>query len=788
MTPTAPWIQRVIDHVSFAADPRRRGTVAAVLIIFAVAIAAYNYLGISTAFARSQQYYIARQITWQVLESLFREESALRGYTSTRDEQYLSSFTTAHHQYDRQFARLQRFTWIVAVPGSQQYLNDIKRIHDQWMQTVATSLIVDPTGAGAEDRQRTGELLLTTLGDDVTSLHGILDTKAAASTHEVRLRILTAIGEMVLLTMLFGLTVISMRRSSRRVEQYFMSEITEANKTLVSAQRLAGVGNWAKDLKTGKVTWSAELYRIFDVPLSSPPEEDIRRFDHAEDAQAVRDVVEQFADEGRPYRIDHRIVTADGAIKHVQEQAETSADAEGEPTRIIGTIVDVTERKLAEARLAYLAHHDALTGLPNRTMLNERLEHSMAYAARQGRFVAVLFLDLDRFKNVNDTCGHTVGDELLRQVADRLRGVLRATDTVARSGGDEFIIVAGDVGGPSDLLAIASNVHGAFAAPFRLQDEDVCATSSVGVSVYPRDGTDVDTLIKNADAALYLAKSSGRDNIQYFTIDLVETAARRMSLEADMRRGLERGEFQLHYQPLVGLRSSRLLGFEALLRWYHPTLGLVMPEEFIPVAEESGIIVQLGEWVLHTACKQQKDWVDAGYDVQRVTVNISARQMRQHELESIVERVIEETGIKPGALEVELTETLLMSDIPGSVSTLRKLRSMGVAISIDDFGTGYSSLGYLKNFPIDSLKIDRTFVRDITTDRYDEAIASAIVALARSLGMNVIAEGVETPAQLAQLLRLGCDEGQGYHFGEPLSAAACLAMLEQSARAGQAPA
>lgn len=778
MTPAAPWLQRVLDHVSSPASPRRRGTVVALLIVLAAAVAAYNYLGISSAFARSQQYYVARQITWQVLESLFREESALRGYTSTKDAQYLPSFTTAHHQYDRQFARLERYMWAVDVPGSQQYLNDIKRIHDQWMTTVATQLVANPTGAAAQDRQRTGELLLTTLGDDVTSLNNILDAKVASSVHDARIRILTAIIEIALLTVFFGLTIMSIRRSSRRVEQYFMEEITEANRTLVSAQRLAGVGNWAKDLRTGKTTWSAELYRIFDVPLSSAPDDNIRRFDHPDDANVVRDAVEQFERSGQPYRIDHRIVTTSGDVRHVQEQAETSADTDGNPTRIIGTIVDVTERKLAEARLAYLAHHDALTGLPNRTMLNERLEHSMAFAKRHNRYVAVLFLDLDRFKNVNDTRGHTVGDDLLRQVADRLHGVVRATDTVARSGGDEFIIVAGEVATPGDLLSIAANVHGAFAKPFRLEGEDVFVTSSVGVSVYPQDGSDVDTLIKNADAALYLAKGNGRNNIQYFTVDLVESASRRMALEADMRRGLERGEFRLRYQPLVGLRSGKLLGFEALLRWHHPELGLVMPEEFIPVAEESGIIVQLGEWVLRTACNQQKAWVDAGYDVQRVTVNISARQIQTRQLESMIARVIEETGIKSGALEVELTETLLMSDIPGSVSTLRSLREMGVAISIDDFGTGYSSLGYLKNFPIDSLKIDRTFVRDITTDRYDEAIAAAIVALARSLGMHVIAEGVETPAQLAQLLRLGCDEGQGYHFGEPLPPEACIELLE----------
>jgi diguanylate cyclase (GGDEF)-like protein len=749
--------------------------------MLAVVVSAYNYLGISSAFAKSQDYYLARQISWQVLESLFREESTLRGYTSTPDEQYLPSFRASHKQYDRQFARLQRYLFIVGLPASEQYLVDIKRIHAQWMTTVAQPLIANPTGDAAQGRQRTGELLLTSLEDDMSSLNLSLEKKVVESTRDTRLRILTAIGEIVLLTVLFALTVLSMRRSSRRVERFFMSEITEANRTLISAQRLAGVGNWSKDLGSGKTTWSEELYRIFAIAQSEPPTDDIRRFDHPEDAGIVRDAVEEFARTGQSYRVDHRIVLGDGAIRFVQEQAELSSDDSGVPSRIIGTIVDVTERKLAEARLAYLAHHDALTGLPNRTMLTERLEHSMAYAHRQGRFVAVLFLDLDRFKTINDTRGHAIGDELLRQVASRLRTVVRETDTVARAGGDEFIIVVGDVGDPASLLSVANAVHAAFATPFQLENDEAFVSASIGVSVYPRDGVDVDTLVKNADAALYQAKDRGRDSVQYFTADLVESASRRLALEADMRRALERNEFVLYYQPLVGLRSGQLLGFEALLRWQHPVLGLVMPEEFIPVAEESGFIVQLGEWVLRTACFQQKAWVDAGYYIERVTVNISARQLQHRDLAEIVSKILAETGIARGALELELTETLLMNDIPNSVATLRALRRMGVAISIDDFGTGYSSLGYLKNFPIDSLKIDRTFVRDITTDRYDEAIAAAIVALARSLGMHVIAEGIETQAQLTQLLRLGCDEGQGFHFGEAKPPDRCIALLDEHA-------
>lgn len=748
----------------------------ALLVGLAAVLGAYNYIEISSAFAASQNYYAARQGSWQVLESLFREESALRGYTSTKDPQYLPTFDSAHHQYERLFSDLVRMTSDSGVPGSSQYLGDIRRIHDEWMIDVVHPLIADPTGDDARTQQRMGELLLTTLGDDMSALDSVLDARVAASVQNSSRHVMSAVVEIALLTVVFGLTVMSMRRANRRVERYYLAEITEANRTLVSAQRLAGVGNWTTDLRTGKTTWSDELCRIFDIADGAG--DDLRRFDHSDDAAAVRHAIDEFQRSGVPYRIDHRIVLASGEIRYVQEQAEFTGDPGSAPARILGTIVDVTDRKQAEERLAYLAHHDALTGLPNRTMLVERLEHSMAYAQRNGHFVAILFLDLDRFKTVNDTRGHAAGDDLLRQVGARLRSVVRATDTVARTGGDEFVVAAGDVGGASDLLALTANVRGAFAKPFQMGDEEVFVTSSVGVSVYPRDGVDVESLIRNADAALYLAKDHGRDNVQYFTADLVEAAARRMSLETDMRRGMDRGEFEVYYQPLVAIRSGRLLGFEALLRWKHPLLGVVMPGEFIPVAEESGLIMPLGEWVLLSACRQLKAWLAAGHDVGRVTVNISARQFQHRDLEAIVGKALAETGIPSRALEIELTETVLMSDIPNGVATLRGLRKMGVSLSIDDFGTGYSSLGYLKNFPVDCLKIDRTFVRDIATDRYDEAIAAAIVALARSLGMQVIAEGIETPAQLAHLVRLGCDEGQGFHFGEPLPAEVCTARLE----------
>ena len=756
---------------------RRRQSMVALLIGLSCVVGAYNYQAISSSFGNAQKYYDARQVSWQVLEALFREESSLRGYTSTRDPQYLTAFAAAHQDYEQDYGSLARYLWTVGLRGAEPYLRDIRRIHDQWMTTVARPLVADPVGDVAQGRQRTGELLLTTLGADMAALSSILDANAAVSSKATQFHVVAAIGEMAMLTVLFGLTVISMRRSSRRVERLFIAEINDANRTLVSAQRLAGIGNWSIDLATGKTAWSEELRRIFGVEDDTPPDH-LRDFDHPDDRELVRDAIEEFERTRLPYRIDHRIVRRDGAVRHVQEQAEYALASDGRPSRIIGTLLDVTERKAAEERLAYLAHHDALTGLPNRTMLVERLEHSMAYAQRQERNVAVLFLDLDRFKVINDTRGHAIGDGLLRQVAARLSKVVRATDTVARSGGDEFIIVVGDLGGPSDLIAVGKSILASFADPFFVEGEELFASPSIGIAVYPRDGADVVTLVKNADAALYQAKDSGRNNIQYFTSELMEAAARKMSLESEMRHGIDRGEFRIYYQPLVGLRTGSVVGFEALLRWHHPALGLILPNEFIPVAEDSGLIVQLGEWVLRTACEQQKAWERAGFGRRRVTVNISARQFQHRDLAAIVGRVVREVGVAPGTLELELTETLLMSDVAGSVAMLEQLRAMGVAISIDDFGTGYSSLGYLKNFPIDSLKIDRTFVREITSNRFDSAIAAAVVALARSLDMHVIAEGVENVQQLAQLRLLGCDEAQGFLFGEPAEPKDCLSLLQ----------
>jgi diguanylate cyclase (GGDEF)-like protein/PAS domain S-box-containing protein len=758
---------------------RRSKVIVACLVTIAVAGAIYNYQAISNAFARTESFYNARQLTQQMVESLFREESSMRGFTSTRDAEYLRPYADAHVGFIRQSADLRSYLWAVGLAGTQPYLSDIARVHQQWSQTVAEPLIRNPSGELAQSRQRTGELLFSNLSDDIGWLSDVLDQEAQASARDAQLRVVFAILEVVILTLLFVVTTMSMYRGNRRLERQFFSELTDANMSLVNAQRLARVGNWTKDLRTGKLSWSDEMCRIFAVERSEVNDALLREFDHPDDAPQISRIVRAAENECEPYSVDHRILLGDGSVRHVQEQAEFTFNHDGTPVQVIGTLLDVTQRKMAEDQLAHLAHHDGLTGLPNRVLLLERLSQTIAYAQRNSRVVAVLYLDLDRFKVINDTLGHGVGDELLKAVAERLARAVRASDTVARPGGDEFIIVLADVASETDVRSVADKIVMTFNDPFIVDENEFFISPSIGISIYPNDGTDVDTLIKNADAAMYQAKDKGRNNIQLYTAEIHDATLRKLSLESDMRRALEREEFVVHYQPIVEVATGIITGFEALVRWEHPTRGTIQPDDFIPLAEETGLIVPLGDWVLRAACAQQKRWERLDCPSGRVTVNMSARQFQQRDLVASIRRCVEEYRIEPGTLELELTESLVMRDVKGSLRALLQLREMGVGVSMDDFGTGYSSLSYLKNFPIASLKIDRSFIDELTLDPFDDAISLAIITLAKSLHIRVIAEGVETRTQLMKLRRLGCDEAQGMYFSRPVPAEATLLLFDR---------
>ena len=435
------------------------------------------------------------------------------------------------------------------------------------------------------------------------------------------------------------------------------------------------------------------------------------------------------------------------------------------------------ERKRAEAHIEHLAHYDSLTGLPNRVMFNDRLRQALTEATRDGRRVAVIFMDLDQFKNINDSLGHEVGDRLLQAVAQRLRRCIRRGDTIARLGGDEFTVVLADMAQAEDAARVAQKIITAFAAPFDLHDREMFVTASVGVTLFPDDGRDAEVLLKNADIAMYRAKERGRNNYQPYSPDMNKRALQRLSLETSLRRALERNELVLHYQPQIDLRAGTVSGVEALLRWQHPTLGLVPPSDFIPVAEDTGLIVPIGDWVLHTALTQAKQWRRAGFRNVRMSVNVSGRQLQQRNLSARAIEAVAAAGLSPADLTLELTESMLMQNVEHSMAILSELHAAGIALSIDDFGTGYASLSYLKRFPVDVLKVDRSFVQDISTDADDAVIVQAIITMAHSLGIQATAEGVETREQLAYLQACECDSMQGYYFSRPLAADACTALL-----------
>jgi diguanylate cyclase (GGDEF)-like protein len=503
-------------------------------------------------------------------------------------------------------------------------------------------------------------------------------------------------------------------------------------------------------------------------------------------------------------------VDSTSAVEGLQAGADDYLEVPYDPVRLIAKVARLLERRGVEAELercvrertaqledAYrelereiierrraeeAAYYDTLTGLPNRTLFQERLPHALALAERSEQMLAVMLLDLDRFKTINETLGHGVGDRLLHEVAERLTGCVRRSDTVARFAGDEFALLLMQITRPDDVVKIARRTEDAVEVaqsilrvlepPFVSGQHELYLTASIGIGLYPDDGKDSQTLLKNAVSALNRAKEQGGNSYQFYTADMNAKALKRLALENSLRHALERDEFVLHYQPQVNISSGQIVGVEALVRWQHPELGLVCPSDFIPLAEDTGLIVPIGEWVLRTACAQNKRWQEEGWPSMRVSVNLSARQFQQLQLVEIIAEILLETGLAPEQLELELTESAIMKNAEIAIETLRRIKKSGVQIAIDDFGTGYSSLSYLKRLPIDVLKIDRSFVCESTTAPDDAAIVMAIIGLAHNLNLKVIAEGVETEEQLAFLRLLKCDEMQGYLCSQPLAAPA----------------
>jgi diguanylate cyclase (GGDEF)-like protein/PAS domain S-box-containing protein len=442
-------------------------------------------------------------------------------------------------------------------------------------------------------------------------------------------------------------------------------------------------------------------------------------------------------------------------------------------------VADLSERKAAEERIHYLAHYDGLTGLPNRDLLRDRLAQTIAYADRHREPIWVVSVDLDRFKFISDTLGQDSGDMLLKTVAERMRSAIRDVDTLARIGGDKFVLVLADNFDNKLGVGVVQRIMQAVAQPLAIRGDEVFLTCSIGLAVYPTDGEDAETLLKHADIAGNRAKEMGRNNFQFYTSTMNERALERLHLQGDLREAIEREQFVLHYQPQVDLRTGRIIGMEALIRWEHPELGMLSPARFIGLAEETGLIVPMGKWVTRTACAQNKAWQQAGLGNLRVAVNLSAVQFGQPDFVQSIATVLQDTGLEPQYLELELTESLVMTEVEHAIEILRDLKALGVQLSIDDFGTGYSSLSYLKRFPIDVLKIDQSFVRDMMDHPEDAAIVASIVSLAHSLRLHVVAEGVEAADQLAYLQRQGCDAMQGYFFSRPVTAEAFEKLLRE---------
>ena len=474
------------------------------------------------------------------------------------------------------------------------------------------------------------------------------------------------------------------------------------------------------------------------------------------------------------------LVRRDGVESSIEDSAAPIHDRRGTVTGAVMVFHDVTTARALSLRMAYLAQHDGLTDLPNRILLGDRLKQAIALASRRKRHLALLFLDMDRFKHINDSLGHAIGDRLLQSVAHRLLACVRSSDTVSRQGGDEFVILLSDISHPEDADISAEKILAALSKPHSIDQHDLHVTGSIGIATYPDDGVDSDTLLQHADFAMYHAKENGRNNVQFFKAEMNTRAAERHSLEDGLRNALEREEFELHYQPKINLRTGALIGVEALIRWRHPERGLVPPAQFIPIAEECGLIVEIGRWVLREACRQARAWQDAGMPLIRLAINISAVEVRAKDFVAGVRAILTDTGLDPHCLEFELTETFLIGGSGSTTAVLQALKDMGLRIALDDFGTGYSSLSFLRQFPIDTVKIDRSFVRNMTTDADDASIVRAVIGMGKSLHLHVVAEGVETREQLAFLRLHGCPAGQGFHLGRPVVAAEFAEVLGRS--------
>jgi len=557
------------------------------------------------------------------------------------------------------------------------------------------------------------------------------------------------------------------------------AELKASNERLESMVKNSPLAIYTSDLNNVVRSWNPAAQRMFGWTAEEAIGHRVR-FIPIDRTQEYEDICSRLQNGESLNQVELVRQRRDGSVIHISLSTAPLFTADGQTDANIFLVADITQRKLAEQQIQFQAFHDALTGLPNRLLLQDRFEQAKAQASRTNWRVMLLFLDLDNFKSINDTLGHDSGDAFLKQIAIRLSACMRETDTISRLGGDEFLILLPDLSQAEDAVPILAKLMEQMQLPFYADGHEISTSVSMGVTIFPEDGTSFESLLKKADMAMYKAKGDGRNTYRYFDDAMDVEAIEHQFIRNGLRRALERNEFVLHYQPQIDLTSGAIVGVEALIRWNHPQLGMVSPARFIPVSEESGLIVPIGDWVLREACRQAMAWQRDGLPELCMAVNLSAVQFKRGSVERSVIHALEESRLNPALLELELTESILIQNVEGVLDCVKRLKLLGVKLSIDDFGTGYSSLSYLKRFDIDKLKIDQSFVRDLGTDPDDAAIVRAIIQMARSLNLRTIAEGVETADMLHQLRVFGCDEAQGYYFERPMSADAVASYIRQA--------
>lgn len=693
----------------------------------------------------------------------------LRGSTQNNYHHYLQLFYQSERNTKKAIKELD--AQLSATPDMQTETKNLIRAHQEMGRKLRQALRlfnnteIDPaqvTDQFIADIENKPALLLSEI---IEKLHEFRDTQSIelSNLQKKQEKLLLSIMGLVILVSIYVFMWLLDKNIARPAEHAaYLADVID------NAQRVAKFGTWDWDSSTGRHYWSDGLYEILNIEKDEEPSQQHFLLTlHEDDRERVRLAIASALKVHQPFELEARIRTAGNKERVVQQRGQVTEIQKDGNVRMTSIVYDITERKEAERRLAYLANYDTITDLPNRNLLQDRLEHAINQAERNNRQVALLYMDLDHFKAVNDALGHQAGDKLLIEATQRVKQHIREGDTAARLGGDEFAIVLEQFEHSSQVATVAEHVLAALNKSYVIDGHEVFVSASMGITFFPADGRDVDTLLKNADSAMYLAKDEGRNTYHFFTEELNKRAHEQLILENSLRMALERDEFQLHFQPQIELSSGRVIGAEALLRWV-PDQNPISPARFIPVLEDTGLIVPVGQWVLEQACQTAKKWQEAGYSEFRIAVNIAARQLRQADIVEVIQNALETSQLAAEFLEIELTESTLI-DTSISGQNLRRLEPLGVKIAIDDFGTGYSSLSYLKQYAVDVLKIDRSFIKDITLDKDDDAVTSAIIALSHKLDMNVIAEGIETRQQFAFLKQAGCDQAQGFLMARPMN-------------------